>query len=57
VRRGVRPFNPVTGMALLVASPLAGWWWHALGPTATFATGAVFSGLTILIMAFGLARK
>ena len=50
-------FNLITGMALLVASTLAGWLWHAFGPTATFATGAVFSGLAILIMAFGLARK
>jgi len=50
-------FNLVTGMALLAASTLAGWLWYAFGPTATFATGAVFSGLTILIMAFGPARK
>jgi len=50
-------FNLITGMALLVASTLAGWLWHAFGPTATFATGAVFSGLAILIMAFGLARQ
>jgi len=50
-------FNLVTGMALLAASALAGWLWYAFGPTATFATGAVFSGLTILIMAFGPARK
>ncbi len=46
-------FNLVTGIALLVASTLAGWLWSAFGPTATFAAGAGFSGLSILIMAFG----
>ncbi|MGJ4946154.1 MFS transporter [Bradyrhizobium sp. HKCCYLS1011] len=43
-------FNLVTGGALLVASLLAGWLWHAFGPQATFATGAVFSAATILMM-------
>jgi MFS family permease len=47
-------FNLVTGCALLVASLLAGWLWQAFGPQATFATGAVFSGLTILMMLTGL---
>ena len=49
-------FNLVTGVALLVASTLAGWLWSAFGPTATFTAGAAFSGLSILIMAIGLAR-
>jgi MFS family permease len=44
-------FNLVTGGALLIASVLAGWLWYAFGPTATFVTGAVFSGLAALIMA------
>ncbi|WP_050886522.1 MFS transporter [Bradyrhizobium sp. STM 3843] len=43
-------FNLITGGALLVASLLAGWLWHAFGPQATFATGAVFSAATILMM-------
>jgi MFS family permease len=46
-------FNLVTGGALLVASVVAGWLWHAFGPTATFSAGAVLSGLAILFMAFG----
>ena len=50
-------FNLVTGIALLAASALAGWLWSAFGPVATFGAGAVLSGLTILIMAFGVARK
>lgn len=47
-------FNLVTGAALLAASLLAGWLWQAFGPQATFATGAAFSGLTILMMLTGL---
>jgi MFS family permease len=50
-------FNLVTGMALLLASTLAGWLWSAFGPTATFTAGAAFSAASILIMAIGLARK
>jgi MFS family permease len=47
-------FNLVTGAALLVASVVAGWLWHDFGPTATFSAGAVFSGLAILVIAFGI---
>ena len=47
-------FNLVTGAALLVASVLAGWLWYDFGPTATFSAGAVFSGLAILVIAFGI---
>jgi MFS family permease len=47
-------FNLVTGVALLVASVLAGWLWYDFGPTATFSAGAVFSGLALLIMVFGI---
>ena len=49
-------FNLVTGGALLAASVVAGWLWSDFGPTATFSAGAVFSGLAILIVAFGLNR-
>jgi len=47
-------FNLVSGVALLVASVLAGWLWSEAGPTATFSAGAAFSGLAILIVVFGL---
>jgi MFS family permease len=47
-------FNLVTGGALLVASVLAGGLWSRFGPTATFSAGAVFSGLAVLIVAFGI---
>jgi len=49
-------FNLVTGGALLAASVVAGWLWSDFGPTATFCAGAVFSGLAILIVAFGVMR-
>lgn len=47
-------FNLVTGGALLAASIVAGWLWSDFGPTATFSAGAVFSGLALLIVAFGI---
>jgi MFS family permease len=47
-------FNLVTGSALLVASVLAGWLWYDFGPAATFVAGAVWSGLAVLIVAFGI---
>jgi MFS family permease len=47
-------FNLVTGLALLVASVLAGWLWQVFGPAATFLAGAVFSGLAALFMAVRL---
>ena len=50
-------FNLVTGGALLAASVLAGWLWADFGPTATFSAGAVFSGLAILIVAFGIKAR
>jgi MFS family permease len=47
-------FNLVTGGALLIASVLAGWLWHAFGPTATFLAGAAFSGFSVIIMIVGM---
>ena len=44
-------FNLLAGGALLIASVLAGWLWHAFGPTATFLIGAIFSGTAVFIMA------
>jgi MFS family permease len=40
-------FNLVTGIALLIASVIAGALWDIAGPQATFIAGAVFSLLTI----------
>jgi MFS family permease len=36
-------FNLVSGVAMLVASTLAGWLWQAHGPASTFYAGAVFT--------------
>lgn len=49
-------FNLVSGAALLAASSLAGWTWHEFGPATTFALGAGFSVLAILITTIGLGH-
>jgi MFS family permease len=46
-------FNLVSGLALLVASGLAGWLWDNHGASATFQGGAVFAVLALV----GLALK
>ena len=38
-------FNLVCGIALLVASVLAGWLWQTFGPALTFYAGAVFAAI------------
>lgn len=46
-------FNLISGIAMLVASFLAGFLWEQLGPEFTFYIGAVFCGVAL----FGLACK
>jgi MFS family permease len=46
-------FNLASGVALLVASALAGWLWDAYGPSFTFWCGAAFAALSLA----GLARR
>ncbi len=41
-------FNLMSGVALLVASVLAGLLWDRFGPTGTFAAGAIFSTLSLV---------
>lgn len=41
-------FNLITGIALLVASVLAGFLWDQIGPEATFLAGAVFAVVTLV---------
>lgn len=43
-------FNLVSGLALLVASLLAGWLWDAYGAAFTFYAGAGFCALTLLAL-------
>jgi MFS family permease len=44
-------FNLMSGMALLVASVLAGWLWDRFGAATTFEAGAVFCLLALVAMA------
>jgi MFS family permease len=41
-------FNLVSGLALLVASVLAGWLWAVYGPHVTFVAGAALTALSLL---------
>ncbi|MEP6739206.1 MAG: MFS transporter [Caldimonas sp.] len=50
-------FNLMSGLALLVASVLAGLLWDGLGAPATFLTGAAFSVLTLLALRFAPDRR
>ena len=43
-------FNLMSGLAMLVASGVAGLLWEGIGPQATFAAGAGFSVLAMLIL-------
>lgn len=43
-------FNPVTGVALLIASSQAGVLWQAFGSTATFAAGAVLAAVAAVVL-------
>ena len=43
-------FNLITGVALLVASVLAGFLWTAFGPAATFIGGGIFAGIALFGM-------
>jgi MFS family permease len=49
-------FNLVTGIAMLVASLVAGALWDALGPGATFLAGAAFAALAIGVLPAARAR-
>jgi MFS family permease len=44
-------FNLVSGLALLLASGVAGWLWDRWGPSETFLAGAAFSAAALLLLA------
>ena len=59
-------FNLVCGIALLLASALAGWLWDAVGPAMTFYAGAALTAVALAVLllprrgrrqAGGAARK
>lgn len=41
-------FNLVSGIAMLMASAIAGWLWQTMGAPATFIASAVFASLTLM---------
>jgi len=43
-------FNFACGLAMLVASVLAGLLWDLLGPSATFVAGAAFSMVALVLL-------
>ncbi|MEP7208913.1 MAG: MFS transporter [Casimicrobiaceae bacterium] len=43
-------FNLVSGIALLIASVLAGWLWEVRGPAMTFFAGAIFTAIAWLAL-------
>ena len=47
-------FGLACGVALLVASALAGYLWQAMGPSATFIAGATFAGIAWMALALQL---
>jgi MFS family permease len=50
-------FNLASGLAMLIASGLAGLLWDRWGAPFTFVAGAVFSALALLVLAFRGARR
>lgn len=49
-------FNLASGVALLIASTLAGYLWQAIGPSATFVAGAAFAGIAWVALVVHLRR-
>lgn len=41
-------YSLITGVALLIASVVAGWLWTAIGPGATFTGGAIFAAIAFI---------
>jgi MFS family permease len=50
-------FNLVCGVAMLVASGLAGWLWDRLGAPSTFVAGMVFAALSLLVLVVRTRRQ
>ena len=50
-------FNLASGVAMLVASALAGALWQFVGPTATFIAGAALAALSFVITVLAIRRS
>ena len=49
-------FNLASGVALLIASALAGWLWQSIGPAATFFAGAAITAVAWIALTLYAAR-
>ena len=50
-------FNLVSGLAMLIASALAGWLWDQWGAGSTFYAGALFSGAALFVLLISAKRE
>jgi len=50
-------FNLVSGLAMLLASVIAGALWDAIGPGGTFLAGAVFTAIALAVLPFAHRRR
>ncbi len=50
-------YNLVTGVALLIASTIAGVLWTGIGPATTFLFGAGFATVALLILPFAVPKR
>jgi MFS family permease len=50
-------FNLVSGLAMLLASVIAGGLWDLIGPDGTFLAGAVFTALALAVLPFAHKRR
>jgi len=49
-------FNLLSGLAMLVASGVAGWLWDSFGAAMTFYGGAAFSAVALVGLLLGAGR-
>jgi len=50
-------FNLVSGLAMLLASVIAGALWDVIGPSGTFLAGAVFTAVALAVLPFAHRRR
>ncbi len=50
-------FNLVSGLAMLLASVIAGGLWDTIGPDGTFIAGAVFTAIALAVLPFAHRRR
>jgi predicted MFS family arabinose efflux permease len=50
-------FHLMSGLAMLLASLLAGVLWEQIGASATFVAGALFSGAALVALLLAIARS